>query len=209
MDESFVSGVTALAGGGQSAISNITATMTRVTTVATASDSVTLPRAAGGLRYKITNKGANVLAVFPFLGDAINAQAVNTSFLVPVGAMVEFVCVVSGTWDTIAQPDTYAGAVTALAGGGQSAATNITAVVTRVATVATAGDSLTLPKATVGQRYKIANAAAANSMNVFPLSGDTINALSANTAIAMAAAKSAEFICIVAGNWTTFPTVPS
>lgn len=102
----------------------------------------------------------------------------------------------------------YSNNVTATAGGGQSAVATITATTTRVATVATAGDSVTLPKAAPGLRYTIMNKAAANSMNVFPFLGDTINALSVNAAFALAATKSADFICTGAGQWDTLPIVP-
>ncbi len=104
--------------------------------------------------------------------------------------------------------ESYTNGVTAVAGGGQSAVSNITATVTRVTTVATAGDSLTLPKAAPGLRYKVINKAAANSMNVFPFLGDAINALGANAAFALAATKSVEFISCASGVWDTFPIAP-
>ena len=103
----------------------------------------------------------------------------------------------------------YADGVVAVAGGGQSATPTISASTTRVTTVATTGDSLTLPKAAPGLRYKVKNAAASNSANIFPFLGDQINALSVNSAFALASAKSAEFVCITAGIWDTFPTVAS
>lgn len=103
--------------------------------------------------------------------------------------------------------DSYAN-VTAVAGGGQSALATIKATNTRLATVATAGDSETLPQAAPGLRYKVKNATA-TSANIFPFLGDAINALSANSAYALAAHTSAEFACMVAGTWDTFPTVAS
>jgi hypothetical protein len=83
----------------------------------------------------------------------------------------------------------------------------INSTVTRIGVVATTADSVTLPKAAPGLRYKIINKGA-NSANVFPLLGDAINALGANTAFALAATKSAEFICVIAGTWDTLPVVP-
>lgn len=80
---------------------------------------------------------------------------------------------------------------------------------TRVTTVATAGDSVVLPVGVPGMSMLIKNAAAANSMDVFPSSGGTINALSADTALAMAVAKSAVFYCVSPNAWMTIPTVPS
>jgi len=100
MDDSYQNGVTAVAGGGQSTKPNIIATVTRVTTVATTADSVTLPQAAPGLRYKVINKGANSLNVFPFAGDLINALSVNAAFALAATKSVELISVVAGTWDT-------------------------------------------------------------------------------------------------------------
>ena len=92
--------------------------------------------------------------------------------------------------------------ITALAGGTQ-AGSPLTNVFSRVTTVATAGDSVLLPVAVPGRVLFVINAAAANSMNVFPNTGDAINAIAANGAFAMAANKMAMFACAVAGTWNT------
>ena len=52
----------------------------------------------------------------------------------------------------------------------------------------------------------VINAAAANSMNVFPAVGDAINAVAANGAFAIAANKTVLFYCITAGRWHTITT---
>jgi hypothetical protein len=85
--------------------------------------------------------------------------------------------------------------LTAKAGGGQAGATQITAMNARVTTVGTAADSVVLPKAAAGLIVYVTNAHATNSMNVFPAVGDAINALSANTAFAVAATKTCAFVC--------------
>ena len=98
-------------------------------------------------------------------------------------------------------------AVTALAGGGQANAITVSKPVTRVTTVATAADSIKLPRAVPGtQPLVIINAAAANSMNVFPASGDAVNALAGDAAFAVAANKTVLFFCAVAGVWNTIVT---
>jgi hypothetical protein len=98
-------------------------------------------------------------------------------------------------------------AIVALAGGGQANAIAFTKHVNRVVTVATAADSVKLPLAVAGCFPVIViNAAGANSMNVFPSLGDAINALSANTAFAMAANKTAIFFCAVSGTWNSILT---
>lgn len=93
-----------------------------------------------------------------------------------------------------------ADALTAHAGGGQASALQLAAIINRVTTVATIADSVKLPVATPGLEITVINAGA-NSMNVFPSTGDAINALGANTAFAMAATKVATFYCTVAGQW--------
>lgn len=103
--------------------------------------------------------------------------------------------------------------ITALAGGAQ-AGTALTSAFNRVTTVASANDSVQLPACrnsgataqnTIGTVIYVVNAAAANSMNVYPQTGDFINALSVNSAYAVAANKTVEFICgtatISAGTW--------
>lgn len=97
---------------------------------------------------------------------------------------------------------TVTNGITAFAGGGQGSAVALTSTINRVTTVATAADSVRLPAAVAGAVVFVANAAAANSMNVFPATGESINALSANAAFAMAANTRAAFFCAVNGVWS-------
>lgn len=87
-------------------------------------------------------------------------------------------------------------------GGGQPG-TQLTASLNRVVTVAAANDSVSLPSALAGAMINVVNASATNSMNVFPQSGEFINALAVNTAFAVAAGKSCEFFCAKNGTWHT------
>jgi hypothetical protein len=91
--------------------------------------------------------------------------------------------------------------MTAFSTGGQTNGTPITAAISRFTTVAAGNDSGLLPVSVPGMSVTVINAAAANSMNVFPQSGDKINALSANAAFALAANKTATFYCVTAGQW--------
>lgn len=91
--------------------------------------------------------------------------------------------------------------ITAFSGGGQASAVQLNYRNSRITTVAVAADSVKLPKALPGMSMTVVNAAAANSMNVFPSSGEQINALGADTAFAMAANKTAFFECLVVGQW--------
>lgn len=83
-------------------------------------------------------------------------------------------------------------ALTALAGGAQ-AGTPLNLGFNRFTTVASAGDSAQLPVISGAVLIYVVNATA-TSMNVFPPTGGSINALSANTGFAVAAGKSAVFM---------------
>ncbi|SIO50121.1 hypothetical protein SAMN05443247_06638 [Bradyrhizobium erythrophlei] len=118
----------------------------------------------------------------------------------------------------------YQNNLTATAGGLQLGATPITRTYSRFTTVVTAGDSAVLPPAGPGLEYIVKNAHATNSMNIFPAAvtqggfrgdgpnipaGDSINALAANAAFALAAGKAVRFFCVANnGIWDTLPTIP-
>lgn len=97
--------------------------------------------------------------------------------------------------------------ITAAAGGGQASATPLLAQLNRVTVVASANDSVKLPSCAgglnLGVEITVVNAAAVNSMNVFPASGGTeqIDSLGANAAKAVAAGKTATFTALASGQW--------
>ena len=66
-------------------------------------------------------------------------------------------------------------------------------------TVASVSNSVILPAAVAGMVVRVANAAAANQMNVYPKIGEKMLGVS-NAAFAVPAGKSAIFFCVVAGN---------
>jgi hypothetical protein len=82
----------------------------------------------------------------------------------------------------------------------------------RVTTVASSGDSITLPASVAGMEITVTNAAAVNPMNIFPSAGGTgteqINGLGANAAFSLAVTKTVTFICYTAGQWHTLPLAP-
>lgn len=92
--------------------------------------------------------------------------------------------------------------ITAFATGGQTSATQLTAVTNVISVCATGADSVKLPVATTGDEIFIRNNGAA-SCNVFPQTGGNINAAGANTAVALGIAKSGVYKCIsgTAGDW--------
>nr|SMH63352.1 Hypothetical protein FSTVLC9_317 [Faustovirus] len=92
--------------------------------------------------------------------------------------------------------------ITAFATGGQASATLLTFPVNIVATVATAGDSVKLPVAADWEdRLIVVKNTAANSMDLFPNTGDNINALGDDTALAVAAGVSVQLVSVGSGTW--------
>lgn len=208
--ESSLDSLVAHAGGGQANALPLTNEVNRVTTVATPGDSVMLPPSAAGLTIIVINNGTNPMQVYGAGTDTIDGVATATGVSQMQGSNVIYVCTTAGAWTTNGIGTGYAGSlptvsstngITAHAGGGQGSATPLTTVLNRVTTVATGGDSVLLPASAAGLQITVTNAAASNSMNVFPASGETINALSANAAFAVAAGKTATFSCSVTGQW--------
>lgn len=106
----------------------------------------------------------------------------------------------------VVAPVSTANGLTAHSGGGQTNALPLPAEWNRVTTVAAGNDSVLLPASIPGTSVVVVNAAASNSMNVFAQGNDLINALTATTAFAMAANKTAIFYCVVAGQWNSILT---
>jgi hypothetical protein len=96
--------------------------------------------------------------------------------------------------------------LTAKAGGGQAGATPITSMCARFTTVATTLDSAILPTATPGLEITIINAAAANTLNVYPDVGSTMNIAVANTPLPIPAGKTAIFFTTAQGSWHSILT---
>lgn len=90
--------------------------------------------------------------------------------------------------------------LTAHAGGGQTNGTPLNPGFNQFSTVTTAADSATLPTNVLGNTVVVTNNGA-SSMNVFPATGDTINALSANAALAVAPGATTIFIGSTATGW--------
>jgi hypothetical protein len=94
-------GITAAVGGGQANATQLSAAFNRVTTVATAGNSVRLPAALPGASLVVTNATATSMNVFPQTGGVINTLSPNTAFAMAANVTVMFVCSVAGTWNTI------------------------------------------------------------------------------------------------------------
>jgi hypothetical protein len=171
-----------------------------------------------GLPDWIDNPGlliANNLSDLADVSDALDNLGLNTTDDVSFKSLT-VTDDVSG--DNVSATDTVEGetvsatgffqssvtnAITAHAGGGQGSAVALTTGFNRVTTVATAADSVKLPSAVAGREVVVTNAAAANALNCFPDTGEIINALSANTALSIAANTTTVFFCSVNGTWNS------
>lgn len=213
--ESFTDSIVAHSGGGQTSAVPLTAEVNRIITVAAAGDSVRLPLAVQGLTILIINHGALAAGVFGAGTDTIDDVATATGVVQMAGSSVLYTCTTTGAWFTNGIGTGYSGsfptqsysdALTAHAGGGQASALQLTTVLNRITIVGSAGDSVKLPVSSPGMSIVVINAAAANSMNVYAQTGDTIDAIAANSPRAVVANKSATFYCTVAGAWHSLLT---
>ena len=100
--------------------------------------------------------------------------------------------------------DLSADALTALAGGANPG-TAITTRWARFATVASAGDSASLPPSWAGLAVTVRNDAT-HDMIVYPASGERINGQTANTPMTIAAGHEATFRCFAKGGWWAAPS---
>jgi hypothetical protein len=98
--------------------------------------------------------------------------------------------------------------ITALSGGANSSATPVLfGFLNRITTVAAGNDSVALPPATtapVGSVLVVANAAASNSLRIFPDTGSVINSDAAS--LDMVVNKACFFVRTTPIQWTTIPT---
>lgn len=118
----FNTGITALAGGGQTGATALIGDFNDITVCASDYDSVLLPAAAQGKLCTIKNSSANILSVFPALADSINAMAVNLSVDIPAGAEVSFKAISAIIWES--KESDYISAATTQSGGFEWKATD-------------------------------------------------------------------------------------
>lgn len=175
----------------------------------TLGDGVRLMPAVAGLTVMVINNTANPVQLYGNGSDTVNGVAGATGIMLPPQGIYALAAAAAGAWScegvgtgasggypTVTAVD----ALTAHAGGGQAGATLCAAVINRFTTVATAGDSGLMPAAKAGMQLTVTNAGA-NSMNLFPASGEQINQAGANTAFALAAGKTASFTSAANGAW--------
>jgi hypothetical protein len=219
--EAYQDNITATASGTQATGFQINAQMARVTTVATAADSVLLPPSQPGLEVVVINHGANNMQVYGAGTDQIDDIATATGVSQMPNSFVIYSCVTAGNWYTdglstgfskVLGLQTYSYAtIAANVGGTQGTGTAVKSAINNV-TAAGASYSITLPVSVPGVVITINNIST-QTLLVFPNAGGTtteaINGLGANNSISMSTVTSAQFVCVVAGQWYTLPRVPS
>lgn len=211
--ESVVTGITAFAGGGQASATQLSYGFNEITTVATAGDSVKLPAGVVGARVTVLNDGANAADVFPATSGTINDGSANAAISLAPGVELVFVAITATNWETSEQNIStgniiYTGTltegtttgITAFAGGGQASAVALTKTNNNVTVCATAGDSVKLIAAVAGLRQVVKNSGA-TALDIFPASGDSIDALAVNLAIRIQPGSTAVFFAKDATVW--------
>ena len=122
-------GITATASGTQATAYQLTAYLSRVTTVATGADAVALPPAVPGLEVSVINSGANSMQVFGnyAAGDTINGVATATGIAQAAGTTFTYTCSTQGKWiQNGANAGGYTGTFDGVLGGNTPAAATTT-----------------------------------------------------------------------------------
>lgn len=109
------------------------------------------------------------------------------------------------SWQNSSKLTSYANALAAKAGGGQSGATPITATQNQFTTVASDHDSALLPVSVAGMWVVVTNFSG-HILDVYAAASEVINAISALSPYTISDAKVAIFFCPKAGNWYTVLT---
>jgi len=162
----------------------------------TVSDSLGVASASGYIAAQAANISAANNGAFSWLpGDEVLVQASDGNAFYEISSDFSSL-VASGSLSPVLS------GIVAHAGGGQANAVQLNPGYNVIATVATTGDSVVLPSDSLGQNVLVYNAGA-NSANVFPSSGANINALSANTALAVAAGANTSFYGVSATHWVS------
>lgn len=161
--------IVAHAGGGQALATQLNLGFNVVTVVASPNDSVILPDDVLGQTVTVSNAGANVLAVYPFLGDSINGGATNAPIFIFPGETYLFYGTGTLSWNTvnISPVLTTTDGITAHPGGGQANAVILNVGTSVITTVGTANDSVIIPPNSEGQIFVVFNKTAL-AMTIYP-----------------------------------------
>jgi len=214
---SYSNGLTAHAGGTQAAGLLLPSIVNRVTTVATAADSVLLPVSAPGMVITVINNGANAMQVFGSGTDTINGVLTATGVSQLPNSVVTYTSAVAGLWQSSNlnfgynanfQTLSVSTGLTAHSGGTQAAALALTSAINNITTVAAAADSVRLPVSAVGMEVVVINNGA-NPMQVFGAGTDTINGIATATGVSQLPGSSVTYRVAVVGNWIATLVAPA
>jgi hypothetical protein len=95
-------------------------------------------------------------------------------------------------------------AAVAAAGANQANATALVSNINNVTVVATNADGVRLPTAIAGIRILIRNSDAADTLKIYPATGDQIDALGTNASYSLAAGSTIELFASTTTQWHTF-----
>jgi hypothetical protein len=94
--------------------------------------------------------------------------------------------------------------VVAVSGVTQGTATALVSNINNVTVVTAAASGVRLPTAVAGMRILVRNSDAADTLNIFPATGGTINALAVNGSFSLAIGTTVELMATTATQWYTF-----
>lgn len=173
-----------------------------ITTVANDDDTVTLPAALSGRYVTVTNQGANRLQIFPISGDDLG-EGVNAATTLNPGLHATWFGLDGTTWYLIdgEQKNTVLAGITASTTQSQGQQP-LTKDVNEISTVANANDTVTLPSALTYAKFITILNNGANTLQIFPASGDNLGA-GVDTATTLAAGSNITFVNYDATNWET------
>lgn len=203
---SYVNGLVAFAGGGQTGATLLSQMTNRISTVATLGDSVKLPPSASGMSLTVINTGANTMNVFPSGTELVNGISTVSQI---TNSIVLYICAIAGQWFAVGVGSGFinslptvsaSNGLTATPSGTQSTALLLTSVINRVTVVAIANDAIKLQPSFGGLQITVTNATN-NSMNIYPNTGDSINSLVANVVYPLAGNKTVSFTSAAVGFW--------
>jgi len=95
-------------------------------------------------------------------------------------------------------------AAVSAAGTTQGTATGLVSNINNVTVVTAAAAGVRLPTAVAGMRILVRNSDSADTLSIYPATGGTINALSANAAFTLAAGSTIELMATTTTQWYTF-----
>lgn len=183
----------------------LTGDINEISTVANDNDTVTLPTALLGRYCTVINNGANILQVFPSNGDDLGEGTNNATTLVP-GEHSTWVCTdgagtTGTTWRSLdgKQRHSIEAGITASTTQSQGQQP-LTKEVNEVSTVANTNDTVTLPAALTYAKYCTIINNGANTLQIFPASGDNLGA-GVDTATTLASGSNITFVNYDATNW--------